>query len=107
MLCYKIHKTHFRIERSDDYLHAWCHLIFLYNDHTSCASIFIYRQAKIAEQYYWKGMSKDVAEYFSICLVCQRWSKMPKKTADLHFVGVPNRAFAQWGMDLVWARVLQ
>ena len=61
----------------------------------------------IAERYYWKGMSKDVAEYCSICLVCQRWSKVPKKTADLHFVGVPNRAFAQWGMDLVWARVLQ
>ena len=23
---------------------------------------------------------------------------MPKKTASLHPVGVPNRAFAQWGM---------
>ena len=26
---------------------------------------------------------------------------MPKMTASLHPVGVPNRAFAQWGMDLV------
>ena len=26
---------------------------------------------------------------------------MPKKTANLHPVGVPNQAFAQWGMDLV------
>ena len=26
---------------------------------------------------------------------------MPKKTASLHPVGVPNQAFAQWGMDLV------
>ena len=25
---------------------------------------------------------------------------MPKKTASLHPVGVPNRALAQWGMDL-------
>ena len=26
---------------------------------------------------------------------------MPKKTSELHPVGVPNHAFAQWGMDLV------
>ena len=26
---------------------------------------------------------------------------MPKKTSELHPIGVPNRAFAQWGMDLV------
>ena len=26
---------------------------------------------------------------------------MPKETSELHPVGVPNRAFAQWGMDLV------
>ncbi|KAL5493375.1 hypothetical protein EMCRGX_G014551 [Ephydatia muelleri] len=61
-----------------------------------------YRVAeKIAERYYWKGMTKDVAEYCGTCLVCQRRNKMPKKTASLHPVGVPNRAFAQWGMDLV------
>ncbi|KAL5518237.1 hypothetical protein EMCRGX_G003935 [Ephydatia muelleri] len=53
-------------------------------------------QEKIAERYYWKGMTKDVAEYCGTCLVCQRRNKMPKKTASLHPVGVPNRAFAQW-----------
>ena len=37
----------------------------------------------------------------STCRVCQRRSKMPKKTTDLLPAGVPNRAFAQWGMDLV------
>ena len=26
---------------------------------------------------------------------------MPKKISELHPVGVPNHAFAQWGMDLV------
>ena len=46
-------------------------------------------------------MTKDVAEYCATCLVCQRRNKMPKKTASLHPVGVPNLAFAQWGMDLV------
>ena len=39
-------------------------------------------------------MTKDVAEYSGTCLVCQRRNKMPKKTASLHPVGVPNRAFA-------------
>ena len=29
---------------------------------------------------------------------------MPKKTSELHPVGVPNHAFAQWGMDLVGPR---
>ena len=42
--------------------------------------LFIYRQEKIAERYYWKGMTKDVAEYCGTCLVCQRKNKMPKKT---------------------------
>ena len=46
-------------------------------------------------------MTKDVAEYCSTCLVCQKRNIMPKKTANLHPVGVPNQAFAQWGMDLV------
>ena len=31
--------------------------------------LFIYRQEKIAERYYWKGMTKDVAEYCGTCLV--------------------------------------
>ena len=60
-----------------------------------------YRQVKVAERYYWKGMTKDVAEYCSTCLVCQKRNKMLKKTASLHPGGVPNQAFAQWGMDLV------
>ena len=59
------------------------------------------RQEKVAERYYWKGMASDIANYCSTCLVCQRQNKMPKKTSELHPVGVPNHAFAQWGMDLV------
>ena len=46
-------------------------------------------------------MASDIANYCSTCLVCQRQNKMPKKTSELHPIGVPNRAFAQWGMDLV------
>ena len=42
----------------------------------------------------------DIANYCSTCLVCQRQNKMPKKTSELHPVGVPNHAFAR-GMDLV------
>ena len=56
--------------------------------------ISFYRQEKIAERYYWRGMAKDVAEYCSTCLVCQRRNKMSKKTASLNPVGVPNRALA-------------
>ena len=55
----------------------------------------------MAERYYWKGMASDIANYCSTCLVCQRQNKMPKKTSELHPVGVPNHAFAQWGMHLV------
>ena len=40
-------------------------------------------------------MTKDVADTY---LVCQRRNQMRKKTASLHPVGVPNRAFAQYGM---------
>ena len=32
---------------------------------------------------------------------------MPKKTANLHPVGVPNQAFAQWGMDLVHGSIIR
>ena len=60
-----------------------------------------YRQVKVAERYYWKGMTKDVAEHRSTYLVCQKRNKMPKKAANLYPGGVPNLAFAQWGMDLV------
>ena len=56
------------------------------------------RQEKVAERYYWKGMASDIANYYSTCLVCQRQNKMPKKNSEMHPVGVPNHAFAQWGM---------
>ena len=49
--------------------------------------LFIYRQEKIAERYYWKGMTMDVAEYCGTCLVYQRRNKMPKKTASLYTSG--------------------
>ena len=42
---------------------------------------FTGKRRAIAERYYWKGMTKDVAEYCGTCLVCQRRNKMPKKTA--------------------------
>ena len=57
----------------------------------------------MAERYCWKEMASDIANYCSSCLVCQRQNKMPNKTSELHPVGVPNSAFAQWGMDLVYS----
>jgi hypothetical protein len=55
---------------------------------------------KIAEQYYWPGMKKDVTEYVQTCKTCQKRSRQ-KGEAPLNPITKHPIPFHQVGIDVV------
>ena len=56
---------------------------------------------KLSERFWWKGMYDNVLKLVNSCLQCQQQNVVKKGPSELHPVPVPDRCFAQWGMDLV------
>ena len=56
---------------------------------------------KLSERFWWKGMYDNVLKLVNSCLQCQQRNVVKKGPSELHPVPVPDRCFAQWGMDLV------
>ena len=54
----------------------------------------------IKQQYYWKGMAKDVKDYIQRCPVCQQ-EKARVQSYSLHMTEIPERPFDKIVMDLV------
>ena len=54
----------------------------------------------IKQQYYWKGMAKDVKDYIQRCLACQQ-EKAGVQSYPLHMTKIPDRPFDKIAMDLV------
>ena len=54
----------------------------------------------IKQQYYWKGMAKDVKDYIQRCPAC-RQEKARVQLYPLHMTEIPNRPFDKIAMDLV------
>ena len=51
----------------------------------------------IKQQYYWKGMAKDVKDYIQRCPACQQ-EKAPVQSYPLHMMEIPDQPFekSQW-----------
>ena len=54
----------------------------------------------IKQQYYWKGMAKDVKDYIQRCPACQQ-EKARVQSYPLHMMEIPDRPFDKIVMDLV------
>ena len=54
----------------------------------------------IKQQYYWKGMAKDVKDYIQRCPAC-RQEKARVQSYPLHMTEIPDRSFDKIAMDLV------
>ena len=54
----------------------------------------------IKQQYYWKGMAKDVKDYLQRCPACQQ-EKARVQSYPLHMTEIPDRPFNKITMDLV------
>ena len=54
----------------------------------------------IKQQYYWKGMAKDVKDYIQRCPAC-RQEKAQVQSYPLHMTEIPDRPFDRIAMDLV------
>ena len=54
----------------------------------------------IKQQYYWKGMAKDVKDYIQRCPAC-RQEKAQVQSYPLHMTEIPDRPFDKIAMDLV------
>ena len=54
----------------------------------------------IKQQYYWKGMAKDVKDYIQRCPTC-RQEKARVQLYPLHMSEIPDRPFNKIAMDLV------
>eukprot|EP00731_Ephydatia_muelleri_P025158 Em0017g241a len=58
--------------------------------------------AKIAQKYFWPGLSKDVRIWVQHCDQCQKTKrKFDHPAKELHPVPVPNRSWKQIGIDLI------
>ena len=57
----------------------------------------------LAKRFYWKNMSRDVENFIRSCDRCQRAKQIniQKTRAQLQSIPVPNRIFAQVGIDLM------
>ena len=53
----------------------------------------------IKQQYYWKGMAKDVKDYIQRCPACQQ-EKARVQSYPLHMTEIPDRPFDKIAMDL-------
>lgn len=58
-------------------------------------------EKKIAERYFWPGMTSDIREFIRGCDKCQRQNNLKKISAPLQPIQVNDEAFAMVGMDLV------
>ncbi|CAG2210824.1 unnamed protein product [Mytilus edulis] len=57
---------------------------------------------KLAERYYWKGMSADVKHYIQHCEHCQSTNKKTKTTpTELQSVKIPNSTWKKIAIDLI------
>ena len=57
---------------------------------------------KLAERYYWKGMSTDLKEYIQRCQQCQQTNKKVKTTpTELQPVPIPKSTWKKIGIDLI------
>ena len=54
----------------------------------------------IKQQYYWKGMTKDVKDYIQQCPACQQ-EKAHIQSYPLHMMEIPDQPFDKIVMDLV------
>ena len=54
----------------------------------------------IKQQYYWKGMNKDIRKYIANCVLCQ-WEKAKVQQYPLQMTEIPNRPFDKIAIDLV------
>ena len=61
------------------------------NTHTYCL---------IKQQYYWKGMNKDIWKYIENCIHCHR-EKAKIQNYPLQMTEIPNRPFDKIAIDLV------
>ena len=61
------------------------------NTHTYCL---------IKQQYYWKGMNKDICKYIANCALCHR-EKAKIQNYPLQMTEIPNRPFNKIAIDLV------
>ena len=52
------------------------------------------------QQYYWKGMAKDVKDYIQRCPACQQ-EKARVQSYPLHMTEIPDQPFDKIAMDLV------
>ncbi|KAL5516472.1 hypothetical protein EMCRGX_G001810 [Ephydatia muelleri] len=58
--------------------------------------------AKIAQKYFWPGLSKDVRIWVQHCDQCQKTKrKFDHPAEELHPVPVPNSSWKQIGIDLI------
>ena len=54
----------------------------------------------IKQEYYWKGMAKDVKDYIQRCPAC-RQEKARVQSYPLHMMEIPDQPFNKIAMDLV------
>ena len=54
----------------------------------------------IKQQYYWKGMNKDICKYITYCALCKR-EKVRTQIYPLQMIYIPDRPFDKITMDLV------
>ena len=57
---------------------------------------------KLAERYYWKGMSSELKTYIKTCHQCQHTNKKVKTTpAELQPIPIPKSTWKKIGIDLI------
>ena len=54
----------------------------------------------IKQQYYWKGMNKDIQKYIANCILCHR-EKAKTQNYPLQMTEIPNRPFDKIAIDLI------
>ena len=54
----------------------------------------------IKEQYYWKGMNKDIQKYIANCTLCHR-EKAKIQHYPLQMTEIPDRPFSKIAIDLI------
>ena len=59
-----------------------------------------YTYCLIKQQYYWKGMNKDIWKYIANCILCQR-EKAKAQSYPLQITEIPYRPFNKIARDLV------